>query len=53
MSFFNAYRRGLTAFIIYDRNGHAKGYLWASSSFAANNRAQRLAGQGASVEYAA
>ena len=49
---FNAYRKGLTLFVLFDRNGRRHGYLYAGSSYAATNRAQHIIGAGASVEYA-
>lgn len=52
MPCFNTYRKGLQLFVIYTRDGHAKGLLWAGSAHAALGRAERIAGSGASVEYA-
>ena len=49
---FNAYRKGLTLFVLFDRNGRRHGYLYAGSSYAAGNRAQHIVGSGATVEYA-
>ena len=49
---FNGYRKGLQLFILFSRDGHEKGYLWAGSAHAANGRAQALIGDGASVEHA-
>lgn len=49
---FNAYRKGLQLFVLYDRNGKRHGYLYAGSSYAASNRAAHIIGAGASVEYA-
>lgn len=49
MSLFNAYRKGLQLFIIRTRDGHPVGMLWAGSSEAAKGRADRLAGDGATV----
>lgn len=52
MQFFNGYRRGLRAFIIKNRDGHPAGYLWAMSIESAKARATRLAGDGATADYA-
>lgn len=49
---FNAYRKGLQLFILFSRDGHEKGYLWAGTAHAANGRAQTLVGCGATVEHA-
>lgn len=52
MPLFNQYRKGLTLFVIYTRDGHPKGMLWAGSRHAALGRAPRIAGAGAMVEFA-
>lgn len=49
MQLFNVYRKGLQLFILYTRDGHPKGMLWAGSSEAALGRAERIAGSGATV----
>jgi hypothetical protein len=51
MQFFNQYRKGLRSFIIKTRDGHPVGYLWAQTRYAALNRAERLAGHGASADF--
>ena len=48
---FNAYRKGLTLFVLYDRNGKQHGFLYAGTSYAANGRAQSIVGRGASVDF--
>ena len=48
---FNQWRRGLTSFIIHTRDGHPAGLLWASTRYAALNRAVSLAGAGATAEH--
>jgi hypothetical protein len=52
MQFFNSYRTGLRAFLIKTRDGHPAGYLWAMTLESALNRAPRLAGDGATADYA-
>lgn len=52
MQFFNGYRNGLRAFVIKTRDGHPAGYLWAMTLESALNRAPRLAGDGATADYA-
>lgn len=52
MQFFNNYRNGLRAFIIKNRDGHPAGYLWAMSIESAKARAPRLAGDGATADFA-
>lgn len=52
MQFFNSYRRGLSAFLIKTRDGHPAGYLWAMTIESAKARAERLAGDGATADYA-
>lgn len=52
MPLFNQYRKGLALFVIYTRDGHPVGMLWAGSRHAALGRAQRLAGVGASADFA-
>ena len=52
MPCFNTFRKGLTLFVIYTRDGHAKGFIWAGTSHAALGRADRIAGSGSFVEYA-
>ncbi len=52
MPLFNQYRKGLTLFVIYTRDGHPRGFLWAGSRTAALGRAPSLAGSGATAEFA-
>ena len=52
MHFYNGYRRGLRAFIIKNRDGHPQGYLWAMTMESAKARAPRLAGEGATADFA-
>lgn len=52
MQFFNGYRNGLRAFVIKTRDGHPAGYLWAMTLESALNRAPRLAGDGATADFA-
>lgn len=52
VSFFNNFRHGLRPFVVFTRDGHAKGYLWSASPNVAHERAQRIAGKGAWCEYA-
>lgn len=52
MHFYNGYRRGLRAFIIKNHDGHPQGYLWAMTMESAKARAPRLAGEGATADFA-
>jgi hypothetical protein len=52
MPLFNSFRKGLQLFVIYTRDGHPVGMLWAGSSEAAKGRADRLGGAGSTVERA-
>lgn len=46
---FNDPRRGLMAFVIRTRDGHAQGVLYAGTTQAAAKRAQAIAGNGATT----
>ena len=52
MPLFNSVRKGLQLFVIYTRDGHPVGMLWAGSAEAAKGRADRLGGSGSTVERA-
>lgn len=41
---FNMYRKGLQLFVLYTRDRHPKGMIWAGSAEAARGRANSIAG---------
>ena len=41
---FNMYRKGLQLFVLYTRDNHPKGMIWAGSAEAARGRANTIVG---------
>ena len=41
---FNTYRKGLQLFVLYTRDRHPKGMIWAGSAEAARGRANSIVG---------
>lgn len=41
---FNMYRKGLQLFVLYTRDNHPKGMIWAGSAEAARGRANSIVG---------